>query len=347
MPPFRGAAFANARRKDRRSESHATQGIGDKFEAHASAWLTAAQLAELRSAFEAYDIDRSGMLQNDEMRQAITLLGLATTDDEVEKLIADIDLNSDKAVSWEEYLTFFATQLTDTSAPQGAIELELAFELVEARCTSAAQPLPSSHGTGHGDEQPRPLDVALLTDLLQSAGHMPLSDSEAADFARLLDPDSRGTVTASRFRQLPCWEAPPPSAPTEASSRGSSAVGVYCGMPAGVEALHSPSMPSAPTQTSSTPPRPTATATQSDPGSAVMARHHQRNLPQPAPPPPPPSSSPPPPPTSPPPPSPPPPVASPRPSTTAPLAVAAPSPATLFANGQGTSWHLFGHDLEA
>ena len=98
--------------------------------------LSEAQYMELRAAFDGFDVDGSGVLDVDEMRDALKLTGLGSTDEEIEGLILQIDSNHDGTIDWDEFLAFSAAQLTDPNANNVESELELAFECVLAHCIS-------------------------------------------------------------------------------------------------------------------------------------------------------------------------------------------------------------------
>merc|ERR1719453_484202 len=120
--PAAGALGAAVGQKRRQKRSEKEMVAASERQAAMSALkgparqLTEAQYQELRAAFDGFDVDGSGVLEVDEMRDALRLTGLASTDEEIEGLILQIDSNNDGTIDWEEFLTFSAAQLTDPSA---------------------------------------------------------------------------------------------------------------------------------------------------------------------------------------------------------------------------------------
>ncbi len=89
--------------------------------------ITPEQYGELRDLFAYFDWDGSGMLDEEEMEAALSMLGIANSESECKELMAMIDVDGDNVVSWEEFLGFGALLLNNAMLLQR--ELDLAFEV--------------------------------------------------------------------------------------------------------------------------------------------------------------------------------------------------------------------------
>lgn len=59
--------------------------------------------AELREAFKLFDLDGSGTISRDELKTLMKNLGQALTDEEVEAMIDEVDINRDGEISFDEF----------------------------------------------------------------------------------------------------------------------------------------------------------------------------------------------------------------------------------------------------
>lgn len=60
---------------------------------------------ELAEAFRAFDKDGNGFISASELKSMMRSLGDSVSDDDVRKIIADVDVNGDGVVSYEEFIT--------------------------------------------------------------------------------------------------------------------------------------------------------------------------------------------------------------------------------------------------
>ena len=103
--------------------------------------LSEAQKDELLSCFRFFDKDNSGFLDNTEVANAVQLLGIATSDDEVNRIMSDIDSSGDNKVNIEEFVSFMAKQLMDKK--HLLAEMDMAFDGAPLPRARARGPRPS------------------------------------------------------------------------------------------------------------------------------------------------------------------------------------------------------------
>lgn len=213
------AAQVAQNKRKKRAEKKAAEAAAKRKQSIAelkgpASQLTDAQFMELRAAFDGFDVDGSGVLEIDEMRDALRLTGLGSTDEEIEALIMVIDSNQDGTVDWEEFLEFSAAQLTDPGGSLITNELDMAFECLLAHCATDTrsrgalrQPAPFRMAADKMNQQL--LDVGYVAELMRSAGTSPLSEDEALEFYKDLSVDGSGLIRFGSLKELPCWQSLP------------------------------------------------------------------------------------------------------------------------------------------
>jgi len=65
---------------------------------------------ELREAFRVFDKDGNGFISSAELRHVMTNLGEKLTDDEVDEMIREADLDGDGTVNYEEFVTMMTAK---------------------------------------------------------------------------------------------------------------------------------------------------------------------------------------------------------------------------------------------
>lgn len=61
-------------------------------------------MADLRQAFELFDLDRNGLLDAVELRSVLHMLGIHLDEDEVLRMIATVDTRGDRQVTFEGFV---------------------------------------------------------------------------------------------------------------------------------------------------------------------------------------------------------------------------------------------------
>jgi len=67
--------------------------------------FTEQELLEFREAFNMFDIDGGGTIENHELKLVITQLGEEPTDEEIQEMILLVDENGDNEIDFDEFLT--------------------------------------------------------------------------------------------------------------------------------------------------------------------------------------------------------------------------------------------------
>ena len=66
--------------------------------------LTEEQIAEFKEAFRVFDKDGNGFISAAELRHIMTNLGEKLTDEEVDEMIREADIDGDGQINYEEFV---------------------------------------------------------------------------------------------------------------------------------------------------------------------------------------------------------------------------------------------------
>lgn len=73
--------------------------------------LTAEQRKELEEAFNAFDRDKSGAIDTKELKSVMLQLGFNPSDDELQRMINEVDDNQNGEIEFEEFLAMMTARL--------------------------------------------------------------------------------------------------------------------------------------------------------------------------------------------------------------------------------------------
>ena len=73
--------------------------------------LSEEQLAEFREAFELFDKDNDGVISADELKHVMIFLGQHPTDDDVQDMVAEVDLDGDGQINFTDFANCLITGL--------------------------------------------------------------------------------------------------------------------------------------------------------------------------------------------------------------------------------------------
>merc|ERR1711990_457893 len=84
--------------------------------------------ADIKEAFDLFDGDGGGTIDATELGIAIQALGFTPTQEEIDKMLADIDGDANGTVDFEEFMTLMSDKVGGKSGPE---EMEKAFDLFD------------------------------------------------------------------------------------------------------------------------------------------------------------------------------------------------------------------------
>jgi hypothetical protein len=248
MPPSAAIIAARAKARKRQAAKEKERKEAQQQMGGVASKLTEAQYQEILSAFNVLDVDGSGALEEDEIRAALRLSGLGSTEEEMDELIQQIDQDKDGTINFEEFLHFSAEQLANPKSAQGGSEIDMAFDVVRKHCILPPGSLDEwghirqgARASGMGEARMSDdsmLEVAMIVELFRDAGDTPLTDEETWEFIAAIDPGRTGIVRYGALKNHPCFEPPPVdddeySRERSLKSRTSGLFGLKAGPPAG------------------------------------------------------------------------------------------------------------------
>ena len=71
--------------------------------------LSEEQLAEFREAFDLFDKDNDGVISADELKHVMIFLGQHPSDDDVQGMVAEVDLDGDGQINFTDFANCLIT----------------------------------------------------------------------------------------------------------------------------------------------------------------------------------------------------------------------------------------------
>merc|ERR1711912_229729 len=90
--------------------------------------LTDEQLDEIREAFSLFDSDASGMIDVRELKSAIRALGLEVKNEELKKMVTDIDNDGNGTIEFSEFLQMMTGKMGEKDTRE---DIEKVFKLFD------------------------------------------------------------------------------------------------------------------------------------------------------------------------------------------------------------------------
>ncbi|CAH2009574.1 unnamed protein product [Acanthoscelides obtectus] len=142
------------------------------------------QLSMLKSTFDVFDVDRKGYIEADMIGTVMDMLGTHVSADELDKIITEIDEDSNGEINFEEFANLAARFLVEDDEDTEAIQVELkgAFRLYD------------KEGNGF-------ITTDVLREILRELDEK-LSEDDLDNIIDEIDTDGSGTVDWEEFKAV-------------------------------------------------------------------------------------------------------------------------------------------------
>merc|ERR1711959_54999 len=95
--------------------------------------LSEEQIDEIREAFSLFDADASGMIDVRELKAAMRALGFEVKNDELKKMITDVDNDGNGTIEFAEFLAMMTGKMGEEDSRE---DIEKVFKLFDDDSTS-------------------------------------------------------------------------------------------------------------------------------------------------------------------------------------------------------------------
>ncbi|KAL4238029.1 hypothetical protein ACF0H5_002740 [Mactra antiquata] len=141
--------------------------------------LSAEQIKEFRQAFKLFDKDGSGTISTKELGIVMKSLGEAKSDAELAQLIAEVDVDGNGEIDFQEYLQMMASRMSFNGS---AVQIREAFKVFD------------KDNKGF-------LTVDELRHIMTNLGEK-LTDEEVDEMLSIVDADGNGEIDYEEFTQM-------------------------------------------------------------------------------------------------------------------------------------------------
>ncbi|KAG8223443.1 hypothetical protein J437_LFUL008517, partial [Ladona fulva] len=175
-PPTQGTSKAAQEEKSAETKSE-----GPAMRTTAPHKVSKAQMKEFRDAFRLFDKDGDGSITQEELGRVMRSLGQFATEEELQQMLAEVDIDGDGNFSFDEFVEIVSNMGTtaDRTADQEEKELRDAFRVFD------------KHNRGY-------ISASDLRAVLQCLGE-DLSEEEIEDMIKEVDVDGDGRIDFYEF----------------------------------------------------------------------------------------------------------------------------------------------------
>ena len=113
----------NRNKKSQRVESKTTEFNPKTDEKNG---LTEDEVMEIKEAFDLFDTDKSGEIDTDELKQALSNLGIDAKNQTLQNMINDIDKNASGTIDFDEFIDMMTAKMSDKDTRE---DLKKVFDL--------------------------------------------------------------------------------------------------------------------------------------------------------------------------------------------------------------------------
>ena len=100
----------NRNKKAQKVESKAAEFNAKSYEKNG---LTEDEVMEIKEAFDLFDTDKSGEIDTDELKQALSNLGIDAKNQTLQNMINDIDKNQSGTIDFDEFIDMMTAKMSD------------------------------------------------------------------------------------------------------------------------------------------------------------------------------------------------------------------------------------------
>eukprot|EP01134_Creolimax_fragrantissima_P002076 CFRG2076T1 len=160
-------------------KSSGTSSTKSKAKAHGTK-LTEERKADLKDAFDLFDIDGSGEIDASELKMAMVTLGMSECKDtEIQFMIKGVDKNGNGKVDFDEFLIIMGAKMTEKDSVHDVMQ---AFDLFD-------------------DDHTGKITLRNLKRVAQELGEQ-MTDDELMNMIKEADTDNDGEVSRDDFLQI-------------------------------------------------------------------------------------------------------------------------------------------------
>ena len=113
----------NKNKKAQKVESKKTEFNSESYE---KSGLTEDEVMEIKEAFDLFDSDGSGEIDTDELKQALSNLGIDAKNQTLQNMINDIDKNNSGTIDFDEFIEMMTAKMSDKDTRE---DLKKVFDL--------------------------------------------------------------------------------------------------------------------------------------------------------------------------------------------------------------------------
>ena len=113
----------NRNKKAQKVESKASEFNAKSYEKNG---LTEDEVMEINEAFDLFDTDKSGEIDTDELKQALSNLGIDAKNQTLQNMINDIDKNQSGTIDFDEFIDMMTAKMSDKDTRE---DLKKVFDL--------------------------------------------------------------------------------------------------------------------------------------------------------------------------------------------------------------------------
>ena len=139
--------------------------------------LTEDEVLEIKEAFDLFDTDHSGTIDTDELKQALSNLGIDAKNQTLQNMMNDIDKNQSGTIDFTEFIELMTAKFSDKDTPE---DLRKVFDLFI------------------GDDTADKIELKHLKRVAKELGEN-MSDDELNEMIVRADTDKDGKVSFDEF----------------------------------------------------------------------------------------------------------------------------------------------------